>query len=405
MESEFKKNSNGIPLLKNRQFIYLWTGNLLSELSFSFFTLWLPIVIYFLTQSTLAMGTMRAIQFIPNVILGILIGILVDRLNRKRLLLGSTLLITISLFILLILVQLEVISLWHIYLLGFIIFTASYVVGNVYDTVLPLIVNKHQLVSANSKLSFVDSSISVLGPALAGIILLFDLKTGLLISVIGMLFMYIFSSLLKIKSKPSIKGKENISIKKDFLEGWNALVENKLLLQLTILISFINIISASASAVLAFHALDNLGAKSSSLGLIFGSAALGGLFGAFVANKLGKLLTVNKIIIFSLLVSSFGYLINYLSYNWYILAIGMFFIGFATLIINIHYISLRQSTTDNKLLGRVAGTTSMIMKLATPISLIVVGFIAEFIEVKYVFLTCAVLILIICGAFANLKRG
>ena len=55
--------------------------------------------------------------------------------------------------------------------------------------------------------------------------------------------------------------------------------------------------------------------------------------------------------------------------------------------------TLRQVETPSHLLGRVAGTSSMIMKLAMPISFVLVGAIGEFIPVKYVFLISSVILI------------
>ena len=122
---------------KNRQFLFLWTGSSINNLTFHVFVLAIPIIIYELTQSTLAMSTMRAIQFIPNVLLGIIIGVIVDRLNRKRLMMSALtiqLLMIASIVVLIFSNQLHV---WHLYLLGFVLYSSSYAFGNAYPTILP----------------------------------------------------------------------------------------------------------------------------------------------------------------------------------------------------------------------------------------------------------------------------
>lgn len=381
---------------KNKQFAYLRTGNLLSELSFSFFTFWLPVVIYFLTESTLAMGTMRAIQFLPNIILGIFIGVIIDKLDRKKIMLTSTLGIIFLLTFLFILITTGNLEVWHIYIVGFAIFTLSYTLGASYDTILPLIVDKKQLIKANSTLSLVDSSIVLFGPMLAGLTFLINIQTGLLISIIGMIIMYLCSRRINLRiDEKKLEKRKKTNFIDEFKEGLTELFRNNVLFTLTIMILFINIASAASGAVLVFYALDHFKVSSQILGVIFTCSAMGGIAASLIANKLDGRLNIQTIFPLSLLILSIGFLINSLTSSWIGLSMGLFLTGAATLIINIHYISYRQKTTDSRLLGRVSGTSSMIMKLATPLSFLSAGFLAEYIKINYIFLTSSIIMLLL----------
>lgn len=164
---------------------------------------------FFLTQSTLAMGTMRAIQVLPNILLGILIGIMIDRYNRRNVMILSSLIIILSLAILYFLLVFKMLEIWHIYILGFFIFTFSYTLGNSYDTVIPEIVKDDQLVKANSSLTLVDSTVNLISPILAGMMYMVDLSIGLVITIMGTLIMLFCSSRLKV-TKPKKEAKEDV---------------------------------------------------------------------------------------------------------------------------------------------------------------------------------------------------
>jgi hypothetical protein len=77
------------------------------------------------------------------------------------------------------------------------------------------------------------------------------------------------------------------------------------------------------------------------------------------------------------------------------LALGMSVIGFNVTFFNIHYLTLRQEATPTHLLGRVAGTSSMIMKLAMPIGYLIAGVLGEFIPVHYIFLGSSIMLILI----------
>ncbi|MCD8509037.1 MAG: MFS transporter [Bacillus sp. (in: Bacteria)] len=388
-QTEGGKNS----LWGNRQFLLLLSGSSVSNLTFYIFTLALPIIIYDLTQSTLAMGTMRGIEFLPNLLLAIFIGVLVDRFNRKYVLLSSAAMQAISILIIIAILVSSELQLWHLYLLGFILYTAGYTFGNAYHTVLPLIVEKNQLTSANAIISFIRTTVSLVGPAIAGFMLVvMNYIYGLTITLLGLFVLLFFTSLLRIPN-----GNERYevitqnSMLGDIKEGWRSLVENRELWNLTMMVLLSNIASASTLAVLIFYALDVMNVIEMELGFILSSSAVGGLLAALIAKKVTRWIKRGMLFILALGLESIGYVILFLSMDWYWLASGMFFNGLTGGIINIHYFTLRQETTPNHLLGRVAGTSSMIMKLAVPFAFIGVGGLAEIIPVHYVFLGSAIM--------------
>lgn len=345
------------------------------------------------------MGTMRAIQVLPNILLGILIGIMIDRYNRRNVMILSSLIIILSLAILYFLLVFKMLEIWHIYILGFFIFTFSYTLGNSYDTVIPEIVKDDQLVKANSSLTLVDSTVNLISPILAGMMYMVDLSIGLVITIMGTLIMLFCSSRLKV-TKPKKEAKEDVykkksSLKVEFLEGWNALVDNRRLFMLTISITIMNIASAASGAVLAFYALYNLEISNQTLGIVYSAAALGGVFAALASNKLKDVLEQDKIFITSVVITAIGFFVNFISTHWTGLAIGLLLISFGTITTNIYYITLRQKTIESHLLGRVSGTSSMIMKLAAPISFISAGALGELIEINYIFLSSSIILLIL----------
>ncbi|MDQ0253550.1 MFS family permease [Evansella vedderi] len=380
-------------LWRNSQFLLLLTGSSISNLTFYIFTLALPIIIYDLTQSTLAMGTMRGIEFLPNLLLAIFVGVLVDRFNRKYVLLSAASIQALSILGIIIFLMSSNIQLWHLYLFGFILYTAGYTFGNAYHTVLPLMVDKNQLTSANSIISFIRTTVSLVGPAFAGIILVaMNYVYGLSITLIGLLFLLLFTSFLRLPlEEKSDVTKTNNSIFKDIKEGWNSLIENRELWNLTIMVLLSNIASAATLAVLIFFALDVMNVMETQMGLILSSSAVGGLLAAIIAKKITRWINRGSLFLLALGLESIGYVILFLSMDWYWLAIGMFFNGFTGGLINIHYFTLRQETTPNHLLGRVAGTSSTIMKLAVPFAFIGVGALGEVIPVHFIFLGSAII--------------
>uniref|UniRef100_UPI00402ABAA6 MFS transporter n=1 Tax=Bacillus sp. DX2.2 TaxID=3073452 RepID=UPI00402ABAA6 len=404
MYSSKMKNSNNNNksmriFSKNKKIILLITGMALSNLTFHFFSFALPIIIYNLANSVFAMSTMRAIQFIPNLFLGIFIGVIVDRSSRKKIIRNSAVIQLLSIFFIILLLVTKSLSVWHLYFIGIFLYTASYAMGNAYHTIIPTIIDKEMLTSANAKISFLNTFSNIIGPSLAGILFAYTNEiTNLSVTMIGFFILISLLFFVKVDKKEDVPyqlNKGNKSFKSDFNEGWKQLVHNKSVWSLTLIILIINIASSLTGAVLIFYALSNVGITKSQLGIVVAGTAVGGLISALIAKKLKNKLSRGKLFLSGIFLMLISHIIMYFSSNWIIMFMAMFIIGISTTQINIHYLALRQESTPNHLLGRVAGTSSMIMKMAVPVSYLFAGILGEIIPISYIFLLSAVVIIFV----------
>lgn len=176
-------------------------------------------------------------------------------------------------------------------------------------------------------------------------------------------------------------------------DGWNELIGNKTLWIMTIMIFITNIANGLTGAVVIFHSLDTLAVDNTRLGIIVSSTGIGAITASIFANKSKKWGTKGELLLLLTGSSLIGQLLLFSSMEWYWVSIGLIIIGFSLVLLNIHYASIRQETTPQHLLGRVAGTSSMIMKLAVPISFLLGGLLAEYIPVRYVFLLSGLILL------------
>ena len=124
----------------NRNFMLLWGGSLISNFGYQMYIIAVPLLIYDLSRSALAMSMMRAIEFLPNIFIGILAGVFVDRFNRKRMMQWTSGIRVVAMIGIVFLLMSDELSLWSLYLLGFILSVASYTFGNAHHAVLPQIV-------------------------------------------------------------------------------------------------------------------------------------------------------------------------------------------------------------------------------------------------------------------------
>lgn len=401
-----EKNMHRDTIWKNKSFIYIWIGTIIYDLTFHIYILALPLIIYEISQSTLAMSTMRALDFAPNVILGIFIGVIVDRTNRKNFMRYSILLQVILLISLVFLLEKSTPSLWMIYIIGFLVSAFGYSFWNGFHSSLPQIVKKEQLTTANSAISFVYQIINIIGPGLAGVLLfILSYSYGLIVTVIGLCIMVLLISLTQVEENHLQRNKviQAKSFWEDIKEGWIEVKQNNKLFSMTLTILCLNIASGISSAVLIFYALDQFKLTSNQLGIVIASSAIGGIVAALIAKKSREILGRGKLIIITIYVGSFGQFLLFISSHWIILMAGMILIGFCSVFINVHYQTLRQESTPEHLLGRVSGTTSMLMKIATPIAFIGAGLLGERIDVSWIFLISSIIMIFLTGVLVRYK--
>ncbi|MCR6111835.1 MFS transporter [Bacillus sp. A301a_S52] len=390
------KKDRSVWLEKN--FLLLFFGIFLSNLTFHFFTLAIPIMIYNMTQSTLAMSSMRAMEFLPNLLLGMFIGVLFDRYNKKRIMIITILLQIISMTILIVLTITEMLNLWQVYLLGFCLYTCGFSFVIAYQSLLPMLIKRNQLLPANSMIQLNNTLTNTIGPALSGFLLLVvSYSYGFMVTVIGLTLLLIFVLLINGPYENVTRDieKKNSTIWIEIKEGWYQLTSTDALWKGTLMILFMNLASATSGAVLIFYALDSLMINETHLGAILSAAAIGGLFSTFFGKRSRNWMSRGGLFLTSISIVILGQFMFLISQSWIYLCIGNFFIGLGVTFVNIHFITLRQELTPSKYLGRVIGTSSMITKLTMPISFLSVGFIAEFIEVRYVFVASLTILVLL----------
>jgi MFS family permease len=391
---EVNPNINRDSLWLSKNFLFLWFGKIVSNLGSQIYFIALPLLIYDLSKSALAMSTMRAIDFFPNIILGMLIGVMVDRFSRKHIMLLTSVVQMIILGLMIFLIFVESIQVWHLYIMGFILSSAGYAFGNSQHSIIPQMVSKDQLTLANAKLSFVDTLISMIGPGIAGfLIALYSYELSLSIYLFCLILLFFFIQFLNIPPS-EIKRAKNTTIWYDMKEGIDELLQNKLLLTPTLIVFFNNFASSLVLGVLVFYAADILHATEKQIGLMFSMGAIGGLLGSMVVNRLKKKFGRGKCFVWSLFFAAIAWTLLFFSYSWWLVGLAILIRTFGVTISNIVYFTFRQEFTPNHLLGRVAGTSSMIMKLSVPLGFFVAGIWAEFFPVQGLFIISTVMVLI-----------
>lgn len=162
------RRDNGWSLLGTRDFGFLWAGQVISQIGDGLTKVALLWFVYELTGSALKMTLIGMLQTIPPLLLGPLIGVYLDRLPKKPVMIWIDVLRTVLILLIPVLYALDWLTLNRLYALVFFTAIVSTVFGPALASSVPLIVARTQLTSANALLQSSTNLGVLIGPAISG---------------------------------------------------------------------------------------------------------------------------------------------------------------------------------------------------------------------------------------------
>ncbi len=159
------------PLHRNRWFVSFWTGQFLSNTGSQVSELALPLTAALVLSATPAqMGLLTALEALPNLLVGLVLGVLVDRVRRGPLLLWCNLAQAAVLVTVPVAAWSGWLSLGQLYVVVFVAASLALTNDLARATYLPSLVDRRQLTAANSSLGLTDSVAAAAGPGLGGLL-------------------------------------------------------------------------------------------------------------------------------------------------------------------------------------------------------------------------------------------
>ena len=163
--------SRGWRLIKTRDFGLLWWGQVTSQIGEGLNKVALLWFVYELTGSAMMIATVGLIQTVPPLLFGPLIGVYLDRLRKKPVMIWVDLLRTGLTFLIPALYGLGHLSIEGLFVLIFLQSMVSTVFGPALVSAVPLLVRRGELVSANALIQGTNNIGSLLGPAVSGVLI------------------------------------------------------------------------------------------------------------------------------------------------------------------------------------------------------------------------------------------
>lgn len=359
-------------------FLRFWFGKTVSQLGSQVTWLALPsVAILGLGANALQVGTLQALQMLAFLFLALVIGVWVDRVRRRRVLVVSDLgqaFVLGTIPVAFVLHQLTLELLYAVAALSGIFSVANNVT---FDSYLPALVARNDLVEANSRIQVTSATTDVAGPPLA----------GLLIQIVGPAFAiaadvlsYLLSAaaLLSIRTseavRPSAEGGR--SFVSEMREGLRVTLSSPVLATLMACSMTANFGGAILQSVTLIYFYRELGLSPGVVGLIFGISGVGGVFGSLAAAGILRRFGIGPALSTTVIIEGFA-----------IMAMATAQLGAAAIVVGACQLvfaaleppyavavgSIRQAVTPDHLRGRVTGTVRQISFGVIPIGSVIGG--------------------------------
>jgi predicted MFS family arabinose efflux permease len=374
----------GGPLWGQRDFRRFWFGQTVSVAGSQVTSLALPTVaILTLHAGAVQVGVLRALQSLSWLLLSVIFGVWLDRIRRRRMLLATDLgqaLVLLSvplayLFHVLTLGQLFVVAL----LTG--IFTVAFDIA--YETYVPTLVDRSNLVEAFSKLQVTSSGARVAGPAIGGFLIQLIGPALAILADVGS-FLVSAAALVTIgKSEARPSGLAPASMGqfgREIGQGWRAMLRSPIISSLAACSATANLGAAILNTVFLLFAYQELHLAPAQVGVILGVGAIAGVVGAIGAASvirtigLGRSLVLVVIIeglaILALPAARFGAAI-------FVVAAMNLVVNLMEPIWSVGVGSLRQAVIPDHLRGRITGTSRTIVFGIMPIGAVIGGILGS----------------------------
>lgn len=375
---------------KERSFAILLASAFLLNIGNKIYELVLPLMMYEITHSSVAMASMRTAELLPNLLFGMLIGVVVDRVNKKRWVLLMILVQACLLLTLVGLAQANIPFLPAYYLIGFLLMTFNYGYFNAQLSLTKLCVPTARLTAANAKLTFAETFVSIMGPAVSSLVLLLaHIHDGLLITA----GLYVLSLFLMrtLKVQEPVPLQPHGSFWVDLREGWTMFCANRMLVLMTLFVVLLNCTMTVVSTTMIFYAKDELHLSSSTLALTLSSAGVGGLLGSLVAKRLRDALGLGRLFGASFIGTGLSFLGLYFSHSPLAMVPALIINGFATAVYTVSVYTFRLEQTPAPLMGRIGGITGTLFRLGMPITVYAAGWVMMWWGSSVIFLASALL--------------
>ena len=373
-------------LWRHGDFVKLWTAQTISQFGSQISGIAIPLVaILTLGSSAFEVALLGAVEMLPFLLIALPAGVWVDRLPRRPILIAGDLGRAVALGTIPIAWAFDVLTIWQLYAVGFAVGVFTVFFDVAYQSFLPSLVSRAQLVEGNSKLEVSRSTAQIGGPGLGG--LLVEAITAPY-AIVADAVSFLWSGLLVLRIRAAEERPaptQAPSMRREIIEGIRYIVRDPRWRAISLYVSTVNFCWAVAFSILLVYAVRVLGLSAGTIGLIFALGNVGALVGAALSGRVAARLGIGRTIVLSGAIGGLASLLVPLAPHDNpvpFLVASQVGTGVGIVLYNVTAISLMQALTPPRLLGRMNASRRWIVWGTIPLGGLTGGALAETIGLR-----------------------
>ncbi|MFK0252693.1 MFS transporter [Streptomyces sp. NPDC090445] len=427
---------DSLPLRRNRDFNVFWLGQALSVLGGSISLLALPLLVLDATGSLVRMGVVTVISGVTGIVTGMFAGYVVDRTDRRRLMIACDLARAVLLGAVPF-VWLAGPRIWVLYLLTALVTALKTLFDVAYVSSVPNLVPPRDLATANARLMGTFAVGTLAGPVAAGFITA-SVGADWALGVDGATFLVSALSLRWVSfgryggadgaaSTAAARGSGSVSdsdsdlgsgsgsgsgsgggrMREMFVVGFRFLWAHPQLRPLTVLLTLLTFVTMGATDLLIYRIRHDLGQDAATLGYVIAVSGIGVVGAALAAGRLRRVFGfgacwLGSVALIAVAVAGVG-----VSRSVPVVAVLAAVFMFGTTLGGIVSMTLRQEVTPDRLLGRVTSAFWTVHNASGPVGAAVLTVLAARHGVPAVSMAAGefCLLIVVAGLLTPLRGG
>ncbi len=383
-------------LLKNRGFVILLFAQGASSLGATFATFIVSWLVYEITGSLIAMGSIWVFYMVPTLFTQLWSGPYLDYWNRKKVMIFSEWARALAFSFPAIMFSLNMLEIWHLYLTVVLVGLVEPLFRPASMAYVARLLPQNQLMKGNSMIIGVAQGMLIIGPPLGAVILQFVGAKAVLFSLVTIMglagaflwFLTSYESSSTNKREPWLK---------QFKEGLVFYRINPVLFWTLMLVMTFNLCYGALTPLLLPYVTEVINGTEFQFGLVTSFMALGMVLGSFWLGTRKKI-TNRRVMMLGGLIGS-GFMMFLLGWVGYIQLVLLVVIlnGFCMVLFSVNNETLFQLKVPDQLRGRVFAVRMLLAQIGVPVGAFLGGIIASKTGISVLYGSLGVILIVVTG--------
>ena len=377
-------------LWRHRDFLKLWSAETISQVGSQVSNLAIPLVaILVLDASAFEVAALGTALFLPFIFFTLPAGVWVDRWPRRPILIAGDLGRAVLLATIPLAYVADVLTLAQLFVVGFLYGACTVFFDVAYQSYLPSLVEREQIIEGNSKLEISRSAAQIAGPGFGGILIeIFTAPYAVLVDALSFLGSGLFVLSIRNRAEPHVAAaaaSDRPSLWTDLKEGLRFVLGNPYLRAQAGCTATSNFFFLMAFSIVLVYYVRVLDLSPGVIGIVLSIGSIGSLVAAFTASRLTSRFGLGPTTVAAAFLQGPALLLVALAPQAapipMLVASGLL-TGFVIVVYNINQLSFRQAICPERLQGRMNSVMRFIVWGTIPLGSLTGGVLATWIGLR-----------------------